>query len=435
MSSEPSVQAQGVGKCYMLYRRPVDRLRQTLLPRLRRVLGASPRDYYHPFWALREVSLEVGRGQCLGLLGRNGSGKSTLLQILAGTLTPTTGLVRTGGRVSAVLELGSGFNPVFTGRENLELAASLLGLSRREARERHEQIAAFADIGEFIDQPVWTYSSGMYTRLAFAVSACVDPDVFIVDEALAVGDVRFQAKCFRRLDELLARGCAVILVTHSPEQVTRHCTQAMVLDAGRVIMEGSPREAANRYLDLMLGVSPEEQAPPPEASLAPTASAREALEQRAGYNPEEYRWGNGQAEVLDVCVSCGSGHSAVLTAERPMRVEVWVRHHQPEERPIYGMTLKTPDGVTVYADNTRDFAGGPIFRPAAAGEERHIVFDLEQRLAPGQYLLGVGVAADQPGEVIPLDRRYDSLLLEVAGSRPRTHGLADLRAQVRVEKA
>ena len=432
MSSNPPVQALGVSKCYTLYPRPADRLKQAVVPRLRRALGMAPRTYYQPFWALREVSVQVERGQCLGVLGRNGSGKSTLLQMLAGTLSPTTGLVRTRGRVTAILELGAGFNPMFTGRENLQLTASVMGLSRRELERRYEDIVAFADIGDFIEQPVWTYSSGMYVRLAFAVSACVDPEVFIVDEALAVGDVRFQAKCFRRLDELLARGCAVVLVTHDPEQVTRHCTRALVLDGGKELIQGAPREVVNRYLDLMLGAEPVAKDAP--QTTAPRVSACEALERRAGYNPEEYRWGNGQAEVLDVCLSSGGGgHTATLETGRPLRVDVWVRHHQAQPRPIYGLQIKTPDGVMIYADNSRDFADGPLFRPAAAGEVVRAVFELDQRLTQGDYLLSVGVAYEESGEVVPLDRRFDALHLKVMGTRPRIYGLVDLRTQVRLE--
>ncbi|MCB2189925.1 MAG: ABC transporter ATP-binding protein [Deltaproteobacteria bacterium] len=437
MSSRIALQALGVGKCYTLYQRPVDRLKQAVVPRLRQMLGMAPRAFYQPFWALKGIDLEVERGQCLGILGPNGSGKSTLLQILAGTLSPTTGRVRTRGRVSAILELGAGFNPIFTGRENLRLTASLMGLSKRELDRRFDDIVAFADIGDFLERPVWTYSSGMYVRLAFAVSACVDPEVFIVDEALAVGDVRFQAKCFRRLEDLLAKGCAVVLVTHNPEQVTRHCTTALVLNQSELLMQGPPREAVNRYLDLMLGAERSRE-PGKEGETqtpAPAASLRRSLEERAGYNPEEYRWGNGQAEVLDMCLSTGSGgHATGMESGSPLRAEVWVRHHQDQPRPIYGLQIKTPDGVLIYADNSRDFNGGPLIRPAKAGEVVRAVFDLDLRLAQGDYLVSVGVSAEENGEAVPLDRRFDALQLRVVGSRPRTYGLVDLGAKVRLEK-
>ncbi|MBU1156730.1 MAG: Wzt carbohydrate-binding domain-containing protein, partial [Proteobacteria bacterium] len=168
---------------------------------------------------------------------------------------------------------------------------------------------------------------------------------------------------------------------------------------------------------------------------APAAAACQALERRAGYNPEEYRWGNGQAEILDVCVTSGTGsHTTSLRGDRPLRVEVWVRHHQPEPRPIYGLMIKTPDGVLVYADNSRDFNGGPLFRPAAAGEVVRAVFELDQRLAQGDYLLSVGVATDERGEAIPLDRRFDTLQMKVMSTRPRTYGLVDLGTRVRLEK-
>ena len=253
----PALELQGLGKFYTLYARPQDRLRQsiagglnTLANRARARLARPPRPaprFYRPFWALRDLDLSVPRGETLGIVGRNGSGKSTLLQLVAGTLKPSTGQVRTHGRIAALLELGSGFNPEFTGRENVYLNAAILGLQRRQIQTRFAEIEAFAGIGEFIDQPVKNYSSGMVVRLAFAVSVCVEPDILIVDEALAVGDAAFQFKCLQRIRELAERGTTLLFVSHDMGMVKTFCHRAIYLEQGRVKAIGDPDAIAVQY--------------------------------------------------------------------------------------------------------------------------------------------------------------------------------------------
>lgn len=225
-----AIRVENLSKCYQIYDTPRDRLKQFILPRLHHLTGQTPRQYFREFWALKDVSFEVKKGETIGIIGRNGSGKSTLLQLICGTLSPTSGSITTNGRIAALLELGSGFNPEFTGRENVYMNASVLGLSKEEIDARFEDIVAFADIGTFIEQPVKMYSSGMMVRLAFAVQAQVEPDILIVDEALAVGDAKFQAKCFDRLHQLKEGGTSILLVTHSSEQIVTHCSEAILLD-------------------------------------------------------------------------------------------------------------------------------------------------------------------------------------------------------------
>ena len=243
-----SVEAIGLSKCYRIYNHPRDRLLQAVWGRDQR---GKPKQFFREFWALQEVSFSLGRGQTLGVVGRNGSGKSTLLQLLCGTLQPSTGEVRMQGRIGALLELGSGFNPEFSGLENVFLNASLLGLGRAETEARLDEILAFADIGEFIDQPVKTYSSGMSVRLAFAVQAHIDPDVLVVDEALAVGDEFFQKKCYSHLERLKERGTSVLLVTHSCPQIIQHCDQALLLHKGKARMLGEPARITVTYQRLI----------------------------------------------------------------------------------------------------------------------------------------------------------------------------------------
>lgn len=233
-SSDIAIRVQNLSKCYPIYDAPRDRLKQFVVPRLQGLVGRkTAKQYFREFWALRDVSFEVKKGETVGIIGRNGSGKSTLLQIICGTLNPTKGGVETRGRIAALLELGAGFNPEFTGRENVYLNAAVLGLSNEEIDTRFDEIAAFADIGDFIERPVKTYSSGMMVRLAFAVAIHVDPEILIVDEALSVGDAYFQAKCAHRIRSIISKGVTVLFVSHDTASVKSLCSRAILLDSGR----------------------------------------------------------------------------------------------------------------------------------------------------------------------------------------------------------
>ena len=539
LDDDVAIRVSGLSKCFQLYDSPGHLLKQLLVGRMARLVGRTPPQYFREFWALKGLDFTVRRGETVGIVGRNGAGKSTLLQILCGTLTPTDGHVEIRGRVAALLELGAGFNPEFSGRENVYLNGAILGVSREEIARRFADIEAFADIGEFIDRPVKSYSSGMYVRLAFAVSACIDPDVLIVDEALAVGDAKFQAKCFRRFEELVSRGTTILLVTHSTEQITRHCDRAILLEGGVVHQEGPPRDVANTYLDLLFGVqrrdkpgkdgkgSPsagkgaaagqddagadaassdnnaalrrpdiegdddisgriaraaarqpirasELESAAPDApgaqeqggdgaqtgagilsshgemqdgdahnskntrqnsplSLIPLASPSR-FEDRTGYNTDEYRWGSREVEITDVMVTTnGHDHTVRLNTGEQVLVVVWVRFRVDVNAPIYGLTIKTPDGITVYGSNSRDFPDGPVMQPARAGQTVRVVFSLDLRIGAGDFLLSLGVAHEiGGGEVEPLDRRYDSMLLHVS-RQSRCYGLADFDMRVDIQ--
>lgn len=246
-----AIRVERVSKCFHVYNTPRDRLKQFVLPRLQRFCCLPTKNYFQEFWALNDISFEVRKGETVGVIGRNGSGKSTLLQMICGTLTPTSGNIQTRGRIAALLELGSGFNPEFTGRENVYLNGSILGLSSEEIDARFDDIASFADIGEFIERPVKTYSSGMYVRLAFAVQAMVDPDILVVDEALAVGDEKFQRKCFARLEELKSNGSSILFVSHSSGSIVELCQKTLLLDRGTRLMFGSSPDAIRVYQELL----------------------------------------------------------------------------------------------------------------------------------------------------------------------------------------
>ncbi len=246
-SDDIAVRVNSLSKCYQLYDAPRDRLKQFVAPRLQRLVGQGPKQYFREFWALKDVSFEVNKGEAVGVVGRNGAGKSTLLQMICGTLSPTSGSVEVAGTVAALLELGSGFNPEFTGRENAYLNASVLGLKSEEIDAKFDEIAAFADIGDFLDQPVKTYSSGMLMRLAFAVNVGVDPEILIVDEALGVGDAPFQSKCFKRLRRLIADGTSVLFVSHDLGTIRSICGRALWLKDGRAEMWGDAKSVAKAY--------------------------------------------------------------------------------------------------------------------------------------------------------------------------------------------
>jgi ABC-type polysaccharide/polyol phosphate transport system ATPase subunit len=242
-----AISVQALSKRYEIYENPRDRLKQFLLPRLQSSLGRLPQQYFREFWAVKGVSFEIQRGETVGIIGRNGSGKSTLLQMICGTLTPTSGTVETRGRIAALLELGSGFNPEFTGRENVYLNATVLGLSREEIDNRFDDIAAFADIRQFMDQPVKAYSSGMLARLAFSVAVQVDPDVLVVDEALSVGDMAFQEKSFTRMKRIRDAGTSILFVSHSPSAVRNFCNRAIWLDTGEMRAIGERLAVCDQY--------------------------------------------------------------------------------------------------------------------------------------------------------------------------------------------
>lgn len=251
MSSEIAIKVENLSKCYQIYDTPRDRLKQFILPRAQRLAGMQPKSYHKEFWALKDVSFEVKKGETVGIIGRNGSGKSTLLQLICGTLNPTSGSITAHGRLAALLELGSGFNPEFSGRENVYMNAALLGLSQEEIDTRYDDIASFADIGDFIEQPAKTYSSGMFVRLAFAVNIMSQPEIMVVDEALAVGDMNFQAKCMTALKRIQEKGATVLFVSHDVGAVKSLCQQAVYLERGNVVATGPAPEVAEQYVRAM----------------------------------------------------------------------------------------------------------------------------------------------------------------------------------------
>jgi lipopolysaccharide transport system ATP-binding protein len=443
MSSNIAIKVENLSKCYQIYQHPSDRLKQFILPRLQRAAGLPAKLYHREFWALKDVSFEVEKGETIGIIGRNGSGKSTLLQMICGTLAPASGRIKTHGRISALLELGSGFNPDFTGRENVYMNASILGLLKDEIDARFQEIAAFADIGEFIERPVKTYSSGMMVRLAFAVQAQVDPDILIVDEALAVGDAKFQARCFDRLKQLKAGGTSILLVTHSTEQIVTHCSRALLLDHGNLIATGDPNCVVNSYLDLLFGKTKNQiDEPKKEVSQrlmqSPTPHLldfdEDAFSTRPGYNVLEYRWGDCAAKITDFYLeSEGQAYPTSIKSGEKITLNVGVKFFDSLIRPIFGITIKTKEGVSVYGANTETLDVEAFKSKGTSGQTVVVKIEFMCRLAAGDYFISLGVATHQGHEITPHDRRYDSVHFQV---RPVTtfFGLVDTDLNISVEE-
>jgi lipopolysaccharide transport system ATP-binding protein len=407
MSSDVAIRAEGLGKCYQIYDRPQDRLKQTLF--------RGRRQFYREFWALRDITLEVRKGETVGIIGRNGSGKSTLLQLLAGTLSPSSGDVRIDGRVAALLELGAGFNPDFTGRENVFMNGAILGIAHSEMKRRFDAIAHFADIGDFIDQPIKTYSSGMVVRLAFSVSINVDPEILIVDEALAVGDLAFQFKCLDRLEALTKSGTTLLFVSHSMEMVKTFCNHVVYLQAGSIRASGSPEEMAEVY---MFDLRAEQQ----RARGNGTALTwKEPL-----YSSGQAAFGTEDGRIVVAEFADGGGQVCTIIAGEQVRIVVDTE---------YKSTVRNPHLSIVVQDRRMLQIGGQYFAlagtPGADGMVcARVQCSFAARLAQGRYFITLRLE-DRKSETsfFPLDKQAGLLSFDVLRQRKDFLGTVDLGMQ------
>lgn len=428
-SEDCSVVAESLSKAYLLWDNPRDRLKHPLRNMLARHLPITPKTYYREFWALRDVSFTLRPGETLGVIGRNGSGKSTLLQVVCGVLTPTSGTFSTKGRVSALLELGSGFNPEFTGKDNVYMNASILGLSRQEVDERYDTIVDFADIGEFIDQPVKTYSSGMFVRLAFAVAAHVDAEILVVDEALAVGDAFFTQKCMRYMRRFREYG-SLLFVSHDTGAVNNLCDRAILLEHGAVKAEGSAREVCDLYLEDLVGAQqPVDVEPAPRIGslLPPLAEDVDVVDQRLEYlnasahrndievfifNEEAKAFGAGGARLTNVqLVDPGTGArlSWVVGGER-VTVVVSAQTEIELTQPILGFMVKDRLGQIVFSDNTYlTYYRNPPSVPAGAAFQARFTFRMPV-LPAGDYFIAASVAQGTQQENVQFHWMHEALL-------------------------
>jgi len=427
-----AISVRGLCKCYQIYEQPEDRLKQALLPRLQRLAGGARRQYYREFWALRDVSFDVRRGETLGVIGKNGSGKSTLLQIICGTLTPTAGEVQVTGRVAALLELGSGFNPEFTGRENIHVSGAVLGLTREQVDARFDDIVAFADIGDFIGQPVKTYSSGMYVRLAFAVIAHADADILVIDEALSVGDVFFGQKCMRFLRRFQQTG-TVIFVSHDASAVVNLCDRAILLEHGSLTHEGDAKTVSEIYLANAYALPRRDAAGTATATAQPDEAegdARAAIVDRSTlrndiqvfrFDPERAGFGNGSARIISARVSDASGQPvAKIVGGETVRLTIGCVAAAQLRSPIVGFYLKDRLGQQLFGDNTYlSYAEAPV--AVATGEAFEAEFEFRMPILPrGQYSMDIAVADGTHAEHVQADWIHDAIVLESHSSSVST---------------
>lgn len=435
MSSEIAIKVENLSKCYQIYDQPHDRLKQSIYPRLQRLGGKQPKQYFREFWALKDVSFEIKKGETVGIIGRNGSGKSTLLQMICGTLNPTSGSIETHGRIAALLELGSGFNPEFTGRENVYMNASVLGLKKEETDARFDDIIAFADIGDFIEQPVKTYSSGMMVRLAFAVIAHVDADILVVDEALAVGDAFFTQKCMRFLRNFMKTG-TVLFVSHDTAAVVNLCNKAVLLEHGTVMMIGHPKNVIEQYLAKLYETNQEVQgvsiadvsiSDDSKQTLPDYRDMREALINSSTlrndieifrFEPDEQSgFGAGGAVITSTRIldADGAPLSWVVGGE-DISLEIRCTANQDLLRPIIGFQFKDRLGQVIFADNT--FLAYQYDTPQVqAGEEVVARFDFRLPILPsGDYSVSPAVAEGTQDVHVQHHWMHDALIIRVHSS-------------------
>lgn len=437
-----AIQVDGISKVYEIYDRPLDRLKKGVLTRVRSYLRLKHKAYFRAHQALGDISFTVHKGETLGIIGHNGAGKSTILQVICGTLTPTSGSVSVTGRISALLELGAGFNPDFTGKENVYMGASIAGLSKHEIDEKYDDILAFAEIGDFIHQPVKTYSSGMYVRLAFAVSIILTPDILIVDEALSVGDAYFQKKCKDKLAEFTAAGGTLLLVTHSTESLIQMCDRGVVLDKGQLIFDGATKDAVAAYMRKIFGshttdtvdvTSVTDVGSRTDITLNFKKNSNECYDKHPSYNKNEIRLGDGRAIVADV-VSISNKKDSPIILYSGDTLELYVKYLFKERlnNVIMGAVLSKDTGLTLYSSNTF-VETGELF---SFDKDELLInkLSLKLPLMPGQYFMTLGVSKynDDCSEIEALDRRANSLIITILPREAHGDGIVNMNATFEV---
>lgn len=411
--SEIAIQVKHLDKMYKLYNKPSDRLRETL------GLKVPVREHY----ALRDVNFQVERGETVGIIGTNGSGKSTILKIITGVLNPTAGEVTVNGRISALLELGAGFNMEYTGIENIYLNGTMMGFSREEVDARLQDILDFADIGDFVYQPVKAYSSGMFVRLAFAVAINIDPEILIVDEALSVGDVFFQAKCYRKFEEFKKMGRTILFVSHDLSSISRYCDRVILLNKGVKMEEGSPKQMVDMYKQLLVGQDPAKAEENKETQ-------KENWSEQFQVNPNMLEYGSKLAEIVDFAVLDEKG-LCTNTIEKgsSFQIKMKVVFHESIQEPIMAYTFKDIKGTEITGTNT-------LFEKMAvehseAGDTCTVTFRQDMFLQGGEYLLSFGCTGYKDGEFTVFHRLYDACNITVVSNK-NTVGFYDMNSKVEI---
>jgi lipopolysaccharide transport system ATP-binding protein len=431
-SNDIAIRVSNLSKCYQIYDTPRDRLKQFIMPKIRRVIGKQQEQYFRQFWALKDISFEIKKGETVGIIGLNGSGKSTLLQIICGTLTPTNGLVETRGRIAALLELGSGFNPEFTGRENVYMNAHILGLTNEEIDARFDDIVTFSDIGEFIEQPVKTYSSGMYVRLAFSIIAHVDADILIVDEALSVGDAVFTQKCMDFIRSFQKNG-TLLFVSHDTSSVQNLCKSSIWLGNGMIRKYGASKSVVEAYLKYTLqevygdiatlnstsiiansSELPEEEITyPGVAEYSPKALVQENITHANG-------WETGAAEIISISLrKLIPDTTEILEGGEKVRIIIYAKANELLVSPIVGFIVKDKLGQVLFGENTLPFTS-LVPRKVSPGQEFTGEFVFRLPMMPdGQYSVMASVADGDLSSNVQHHYLHDALIINIYSSKIR----------------
>ena len=411
--SEFAIQVKHLDKMYKLYNKPSDRLRETL------GFKVPVREHY----ALRDVNFQVERGETVGIIGTNGSGKSTILKIITGVLNPTAGEVKVDGRISALLALGAGFNMEYTGIENVYLNGTMMGFSKEEVDARLQDILDFADIGDFVYQPVKSYSSGMFVRLAFAVAINIDPEILIVDEALSVGDVFFQAKCYRKFEEFKKMGKTILFVSHDLSSISRYCDRVILLNKGVKLEEGSPKQMVDMYKQLLVGQDPAKAEEKKEEQ-------KESWSQQFQVNPNMLEYGTKLAEIVDFAVLDDKDRCTnTIEKSSSFRIRMKVVFHQDIQEPIIAYTFKDIKGTEITGTNTL-FEKKSV-EHSQAGDSCTVTFEQEMFLQGGEYLLSFGCTGYKDGEFTVFHRLYDACNITVVSNK-NTVGFYDMNSKVEI---
>ncbi|MCR4843270.1 MAG: ABC transporter ATP-binding protein [Eubacterium sp.] len=418
MDKDTAILVDHVSKLYKLYDKPFDRMKEAL--------GFSRKKLYTEHYALHDLSFEVKKGDCIGIIGTNGAGKSTILKIITGVINPTEGTAQTDGHISALLELGAGFNMEYTGLQNVYINGAMMGFSHEDIDKKLDAILEFADIGDYVNQPVKTYSSGMFVRLAFAVAINIDPEILIVDEALSVGDVFFQAKCFKKFQEFKDEGKTILFVSHDLSSIRKYCDRAILLNKGRKLGEGRPADMIDLYKKVLVGQVDEEGVsddnPPADTGL---------WKSNIPLNPNVSEYGDGQVRITDFAVLDNQGvYSTTLLKGEEFAIKIKIRAEEAVENPIVAFTVKTVRGTDVTGTNTM-FENNDI-GPMRAGEERTVTFRQDMSLQGGQYLISLGCTRFENDGFQVYHRLYDVLTLSVV-SEKNTTGFYDMNSRVTVE--
>ena len=405
---------------YKLYDKPSDRLKEAL--------GLTRKKLYKEHYALRDVNFDIQEGECVGIIGTNGSGKSTILKIITGVLNPTQGEVKVDGRISALLELGAGFNMEYSGLENVYLNGTMIGFSKEEIDARLDDILEFADIGDFIHQPVKTYSSGMFVRLAFAVAINIDPEILVVDEALSVGDVFFQAKCYHKFEEFKKQGKTILFVSHDLSSVSKYCDRVILLNKGVKLDEGSPKQMVDLYKQLLVGQDPVKQQ---EADKEKKAAVQSEGTGNFQANPNMLEYGNRMAEIIHFEVLDDRGMlSNTIEKGTEFKIRMKVHFNEDIQEPIMAYTFKNIKGTEITGTNTM-FEKAQVAR-SGAGDECTVTFTQNMDLQGGEYLLSFGCTGYKDGDFTVFHRLYDACNITVVSSK-NTVGFYDMNSRIEIQ--